>query len=201
MENKDMNGLMDNNVFVAYDNKKITLNLHGTIDDELLGFSVLHQIRQHNSPDAVLEIRINTPGGYVNTGLSFINMLQHEFPGKNTVGVIDSVAYSMGAMIFMACHNRVIYPSSSMLLHTVSAEFTGGKIPDILDHSNNAIYTAKYLFNTLLYPYFSLAEIDSILNGREYYLTADEMIKRKMVDFIIYQGQYLTRKEYKKKVK
>jgi ATP-dependent protease ClpP protease subunit len=185
-------------IFTSSSQVKNVFYLYGVIDNTTITPTILNTIR-NLSPDCLFELRINSPGGWVDYGMPMIHTLQNDLAGK-ALGVIDGVAYSMAALIFKACSVRAVYPTSNMLLHTVSSSLEG-KVPDVLDHAINSLDGAKYLMKSLFRGNFKEEELNNILAGREYYLSAFDMLNRGIADYIIIDGEFVKRKQYLKGLK
>jgi ATP-dependent protease ClpP protease subunit len=198
-EDADMEQLpINDTIFTTSKQLKTVFYLYGVINNNTITPSILNNLR--NIPnDSLLELRINSPGGWVDYGMPMIHILKNDMQ-ERSLGVIDGVAYSMAALIFRACSVRAVYPTSNMLLHTVSSSMEG-KVPDVLEHAINSLDSAKYIMKSLFEDNFKERELDNILAGREYYLSAFDMLKRGIANYIIIDGEFIKRKDYLKSVK
>jgi ATP-dependent Clp protease protease subunit len=72
-----------------------------------------------------------SPGGDVLTGLTTIDVIKNS---KTPIyGVIVGYGYSMSALMFTACHKRIMLPSASLLIHDGSTTLSGSnnKVKDL----------------------------------------------------------------------
>lgn len=65
-----------------------------------------------------LFVHISSSGGHVGPGLDVYDLIRY-YPGK-TIGVVHSMAGSMGAFILQACDWRVATPNAEVLVHHMS---------------------------------------------------------------------------------
>lgn len=124
----------------------------------------------------IAKIYLNTPGGHLDTAISLIHSIQ------NTQATVIVIAHgqvaSAGTMLFFACQNRIVMPYSHFMFHDGSY---GGAEQKFNEHVKYAAATHN-LYKTMAYdfycPYFSEDEVKEILEGKDVYLTANEMIDR-----------------------
>lgn len=74
-----------------------------------------------------LNVRVNSPGGYVWEGLAIANALKAH---GNTTTTVDALAASMGSVIFLAGKRRVMASGSRLMIHN-PASFAGGESSDL----------------------------------------------------------------------
>ena len=157
----------------------------------------------HNSaPTACTwHVHINSTGGSVTEGIRLMD-------GLITTGVINlttelqPMGYSMGALLFMVGGKRVVTSHSDMMIHNYSAVAfgKGGEIIDAHNHHGKQ-------FNALLVEYFvdpgyiTKEEYTRILDGKDLWLTADEMCKRGIATHIEVNGVFMTVESYLKTAK
>lgn len=108
----------------------------GLIDDQQI-VQALADI----GPEQRVTVRINSPGGFVDEGVSIVNALKRHPGGVDTV--VDSLAASMASMIMLAGESRRIAANAKVMIHSVrgGAFGTAGdlrKSADIFDKYQQA---------------------------------------------------------------
>lgn len=73
--------------------------------------------------DDTIFIHLNTPGGQLDTGIQIINAIQNT--QAHVITVIESAAYSMGSLIFLAGDEMVINDNCMMMIHNFNGGFIG----------------------------------------------------------------------------
>lgn len=87
-----------------------------------------HKPKEDRKP---IFIYINSCGGSALIGLNLVDIIKEsETP---VYGVVLSYGYSMGGVIFLACHKRYMFKNSSVLIHDGSMSLSGsaGKVKDL----------------------------------------------------------------------
>lgn len=84
-------------------------------------------------------IRINSPGGSVDAGLILIDTM-HAVKSP-TYCIVESKAYSMGAIILTFCDKRYGYPHATFMLHEASY----GTVGDDLSNRSKMDFLTTYL--------------------------------------------------------
>lgn len=131
-------------------------------------------LRSATSQDEVV-IRINCPGGSVNTGNMIINAINES--EANVIGFIESECGSMATFIFLACHTWGVSEAAEFFCHTCSYG-TWGK-----EHENfsQAEFLRKQQHKMTRKRYKNFLDEDQIerlLLGQDVYLDADEIMDR-----------------------
>jgi len=148
--------------------------------------------------DSVLELKIMSPGGEVIECQQITNLMQNKFK-DNTVAYIESHASSAGAYVFASADKRIIYWNSRIMFHNYSGGYQGDyhKIKTRIDfdskHIIGFIESAK--------RFFTEKEWNKLINGKEYWFTAKEMLERGLATHIILEGVEYDRKKGLKKLK
>ena len=102
-------------------------------------------------PDnATIELFINSHGGYVDEGTAIYNQLKRHKAYK--VGYVDGVAYSVAALILMACDHIVAGLGTTVLVHNMWTVAVGNaedlrKVADDLDkmmESNRQVFMQRF---------------------------------------------------------
>ncbi len=171
------------------------------LDDFIHEGSELHDILNtlHDaSQNDMLEVRINSSGGFARYGQQFINVMKDKFSGR-TITIVEAEALSIAALIFMAGDRRVIYPHSTILFHDVALS-TEGKANEAISRLGVMHLIFIEYMRSLMLPYFTEEEIDSISRGMDMSLDAEEMCKRGVAHCVLVTGSSLTAEEYLKSI-
>ena len=127
------------------------------------------------TPSDEIILHLNTPGGDLDTTIQIINGIRS--CAGVVVGIADGIVASAGTVIFFSCHSLVVQPFSYFMFHDGS-EAAMGKINDNLAQ---VTFMSKFLANLFMevyVPFFSKAEVTKILNGKDLWLTSDEIVER-----------------------
>jgi ATP-dependent Clp protease protease subunit len=102
--------------------KERTIIFNQEVDESILE-RVIYQILKWNKEDEGISIDerkritiiVSSNGGMVTNGLVCCSVIENSL--TPIIGIAIS-AYSMGALIFISCHKRIMYDTSSLLLHS-----------------------------------------------------------------------------------
>ena len=142
---------------------------------------------RESSGDDILELRISSPGGSVVTGQEIINIITDIFP-ETSVAYVDSIAYSMAALIFASCATRIVYPSSQIMIHTYSSGYAG-KQHEIREWSNfDADVLIPYMMD-IVGKYLTKKEKKALKNGKDILISATSALERGLATHIIQNGE------------
>ena len=162
--------------------------------------AVFNELKQAGKND-YLELRISSNGGFITEGQQFYNLIEENF-NKRCVAYVDNHAYSMGALLFCMAEKRVVYPYSTLMFHNYSggAFGKGNEIEAKIKHSSK---TVKKFFKDIIVNkgFLSKKEFKEMLLGKDFWMDAKEMCKRKIATHVIQHGKTLTAKEYLKYLK
>jgi len=126
-------------------------------------------------PNQTIYIHLNTPGGNLNIAMQIINAIGAS--QANVVGLADGEVASAGSLILFACPMIGVQDFCYVMLHDGS-EGAFGKINENL---KQAQFTSK-LLNKICHkvygPFFTEEEINSVLDGKDMWLMAEELEER-----------------------
>ncbi len=135
------------------------------------------------SKDKDIFMYIQSPGGYVHSGLAIYDTMQYIKPDVSTVCV--GIAASAGSMLLMAGAKgkRVALPNSKIMIHQPSGGFKG-QATDMEIHVKDMMETKNRLNN--LYAKHTGQKLDTITDAmeRDNFMTAEEAIEFGLVDKI-----------------
>lgn len=126
-------------------------------------------------PHDHIYLHLNTNGGHLDTGIAIVSAIA-ECQGTVTT-VLDSVAHSMGAILFLAGHQYIVHDCAMMMFHTFNGGFIG-KSSDV-DKQVQA-YKRQYamLVKKTCSKFLTTDEIKRIDNGEELWFASDLIGKR-----------------------
>jgi len=134
---------------------------------------ILNALRD-TTPFDTLEVRVNSGGGFCKNGKALINVLNDKFAGRVDT-VLESDAHSMGAMVFLAGNNRIIYPDSEIMFHDVAVGLPYTKLGISASRLATLRDAAHAGLVADLSPYLEEEVIASILDGEDYYMYSKDM--------------------------
>ena len=173
-----------------YDNKKEVYDYRLFINDfNSIGHEIdeIYNKLQSSTKDDLLELQISSFGGYFNDYMRLCNLCKEHF--YNRVTSKTHYGFSCGAFAALLGDERIIYQNSQLMFHNVTSGLVG-KMSDIEQQFHfDKKYYDKFL-KSVLSPYFTTTEIESIWNGKDMWLDALEMCKRKIATQIFMYGDY-----------
>ena len=125
--------------------------------------------------DDIVEIYFSTQGGNGDSMITLMNLLRT--CRAETHGFLMSSAHSAGSYLLLSCDNIHVGKHVSMLCHQVSYGMAGShhEVKSYVDHIDKE--ERRLVQET--YKYFlSEDEIESLLNGKQIWLTEAEIIQR-----------------------
>ena len=183
--------IMDKTVEKVFEDglKERRLVLNETIDESTLERFTM-QIMKYNKEDMGLPkearkpiiLYINSNGGEIDNGLCLIDVIKQS---KTPVyGVVMSYAYSMGGIILVACHKRIAFKHTTVLIHDGSGGAYGstGKVKDqikFLEKLDSAVKTIV-VENTKI-----TSEKYDEMYDREWYIVGDELKEYGIIDCVV----------------
>lgn len=136
--------------------------------------SMIHHIASASAADIVY-IHLNTPGGRLDTGIQLINAMKES--QARIVAVLDSKAYSLGTMIFLAADEFIVHENCTFMIHNYSSA-TFGKGNEQKAEMQATERWFEKLANKYYFPFLSKEEISKVLNGQDIWMDSDEVKKR-----------------------
>ena len=158
--------------------------LTGPIDENVAA-SVCAQLLflESVSKDKDISMYIQSPGGYVHSGLAIYDTMQYIKPDVTTVCI--GMAASAGSMLLMAGAKgkRIALPNSKIMIHQPSGGFKG-QATDMEIHVKDIMETKDRL--NKLYAKHTGQELDVIATAmeRDNFMLPEEAIKFGLIDRI-----------------
>lgn len=165
-----------------------TVILNAEIDESILETVVLplKNFERDNSQEPVTLI-LNTPGGSVADGLMLCNIIDNYTKPLNII--VPSYSCSMGTIILCSGNKnpnitKKCYPFSFALFHS-GQTYVGGEstsVDDVIDFNRGVDGRIRdyIVTNTNITP-----ELYDLHHRKQWYITAEEMLKYHLVDEII----------------
>lgn len=168
---------------ILYKQSLFKLFIDDIDEDSLEMQSILNEL-QNSSESDTLEVRINSNGGFVHYGMSILNVMNDNFY-ERTVTVIEQLAASMAGLIFIKGDARLIYPHSTLMIHSTSFGVMG-KISDVSDRVLHEKKWNDSNLTTFLKPYLTKKEIEDVLSGKDLWIDAEEMCSKGIATGVIF---------------
>jgi ATP-dependent Clp protease protease subunit len=118
---------------------------------------------------------LNTPGGYLNTAIQIMSAMKQS--NATVITSIEGEVCSAGTLIFLSGDKYIINPNSTFMIHNYSA-WIGGKGNEIAAHAKYREEYAKELMNDVYKDFLTEDEIQSVLDGKDIWLSSNSVIKR-----------------------
>ncbi len=134
-------------------------------------FNVIQTATAHD----VVNLYINSGGGDFWTAMQFISTIAKA--ECHIHASIEGEAHSAASMIFLACHTYSVPDFASMLCHYFSSGYYG-KGEEIAQWSHHVERHYKKIFKDLYKNFLTDAEIDDMINGKDYWLTGVDIVER-----------------------
>lgn len=142
---------------------------------------MIHRINVAGEQDTVF-IHLNTPGGRLDTGVQIINAMQNS--EARVVTVLESEAFSLGTLIFLAGDELVVNDHCMIMFHN----FKGGVVGKGHEQLSQLEATIKWfteLAREIYIPFLSEEEFERIIKGEDLYMHSAEI--RERIDRMIAQ--------------
>lgn len=182
-----LNKFYDNTFDELLKERKILINCG--IDEGCIEL-ISAQIMKFNKQDKDIPVEkrkpiyllINSLGGEVFSGLNCCSLIKSS--KTPVIGVVLAYAYSMGAVIFSACHKKLMFENSSILIHDGSTSLSGSanKVKDLQKFYNLIDNKIKDII--VSNSKISSEEYDANID-RELYMMAEECKEKGLCDSII----------------
>lgn len=133
------------------------------------------QVLRDAGPEDAVVLHINSPGGSLNTCIQVIDAINKA--QCTVIGSAEGEVASAAAFIFFSCHGYQIGHHCEFLVHTARGGSVG-KTGDMESEVGSLQKRMRGFLKDVLGPFFTKKEIKRILDGREHYLSGDEVLDR-----------------------
>ena len=135
----------------------------------------MFDVIRHARPDDTVKIYLNSFGGDLFTAIQFLRVLSES--NAEVVVSIEGACMSAATLLFLAADSVEITPHSSIMIHNYSSGTfgKGGEMHWQIQHERK---WSEHLFEEVYEDFLSLAEIKSVLDGKDIWLDSDEVLAR-----------------------
>jgi len=167
--------------------KKYTLYISVFGHDNNQLHKIINALRKGTEHD-LLEIRIDSPGGYVSEGIIMYNIMRELFNGRVTT-YVDSTAFSMGAMLFSLGDERIAYEDSSLMYHNYSSGYfgKGQELKSYIDYEDRH-FEEFFKKKIVSKGFLTDEEYQQMKIGQDFWLNSLDMAKRDICTHVIVGG-------------
>lgn len=154
--------------------KQISIFLSSMIGSPIEYVEMINRIKQATEND-VIYIYLNTPGGNLETGVQIINAIRNT--PAHVVVSLESVAHSLGTLIFLSGDELQIHDNCLMMFHNFSTGMYG-KGHEITAEIEAVNKWYNKMFRKICVPFLTTEEIEQVIDGRDLWLETDEIKRR-----------------------
>lgn len=148
--------------------------LSGVILEPAAYVKMIHTINVAPPHDTIY-IHLNTPGGYLHTGIQLVNAMKSS--EATVVCSLEGEAKSLGSLIFLAADQFIIHDNSLMMIHN----FSGGVYGKGKEAEMEMIATLEWfadIGDKYYIPFLSKKEFEGVVNDKDIWLHAPEIRTR-----------------------
>jgi ATP-dependent protease ClpP protease subunit len=145
-----------------------------SINDPKNYVDMIHRIKTA-SPNDIIYIYLNTPGGRLDTGIQIINAMRAS--AAHIVTVLEGEVCSLGTLIFLSGDEFTVHDNCMFMIHNFSSG-THGKGNEQLARIESTVRWFKKLAKDTYIPFLSEEELDEVLEGKDMWMDSDEVRKR-----------------------
>jgi ATP-dependent protease ClpP protease subunit len=164
--------------FQQYEQQFTAQHVHFYLSEEIAEpdayADMIHRINVA-SPADVIFIHLNTPGGNLATGIQIINAMQNS--QAKVVTVLESMAYSLGTLIFLAGDEMVVNDHCMMMFHNFKGGILG-KGQELVAQLEATVKWFAALSRKIYVPFLTEDEFDRIIRGEDLWMQSPEIRKR-----------------------
>jgi ATP-dependent Clp protease protease subunit len=166
--------------------KSRILFLGGGVDDDVANLIIAQLLfLEYEDPDGDVEMYINSPGGYVHSGLAIYDTMQFIKPDVSTICV--GMAASMGAVLLTsgAAGKRYSLPHARVMIHQGSAGI-GHSTPADIEIAAREILKSRATMEEIVARHTG-QPIEKVHNDmdRDYFMSAEEARAYGLVDRVM----------------
>jgi ATP-dependent Clp protease protease subunit len=160
--------------------------LAGMVEDDMANLIIAQLLfLEYEDPDGDIEMYVNSPGGYVHSGLAIYDTMQFVKPDVSTICV--GMAASMGAVLLSsgAAGKRFCLPHARVMIHQGSAGI-GRAAPADIEIAAREILKTRETMEQIVARHTG-QPIDKVHRDmdRDYFMSADEARAYGLVDRVM----------------
>jgi ATP-dependent Clp protease, protease subunit len=130
---------------------------------------------QCSSEHDVIFIHLNSPGGDLTAGVQILNAMLTS--PAHVVTSLEGEVASMAAILFLAGDEYIIHDDCLFMIHNYSGGAIG-KAHEIRDQIRGVDQWVENLFKKMLIPFVSEEEFTSLVDGKDMWMSSDEVRTR-----------------------
>lgn len=161
-----------------YEQQLTAQQIHFYLSKEIIApehyTDMIHRINIATANDIIF-IHLNTPGGQLDTGIQLINAMQNT-PAK-VVTVLESTAYSLGTLIFLAGDEMVVNDNCMMMFHNFKGGILG-KGNELVSQLDATVKWFTSMSRKIYIPFLTEDEFERVLRGEDFWMQSSEIRKR-----------------------
>jgi ATP-dependent protease ClpP protease subunit len=146
----------------------------GEIGDPTQFLDLINILKTAEEHDTIF-IYLNTPGGSLQTTVQIISAMRQ--CSATVVTCLEGEVCSAGTLIFLAGTKHVVNPNCTFMIHNYS-QWIGGKGNEVALRVKYSEQFFKKLALDLYKGFMSEEEIQSVIDGKDYWMDSDEVIRR-----------------------
>lgn len=123
------------------------------------------------SESDIIYLHLNTPGGSLNTAVEIIHAISQS--SATVITCADGQVASAGSLLFFSGNAFLVGEFCEVMVHDGSSG-EWGKINENLISAQFTSDRLRRIYHKVYGKFLSHEEVESVLNGRDLYLTADE---------------------------
>lgn len=175
-EEEESKGLVpvSDNAFVRSTGNVFDFYLNGTIEGPDKYVEWNHIIRSSSERDLIY-FHINCYGGDVMTAVQLMRSMAES--NAQIIASVEGACMSAATFIFLVADSFEISEHSMFMFHNYSG-FSFGKGHEMKEQVNHEDKWSKHLLKSIYKDFFTTEEITEIGNGKDFWLTPDEVGKR-----------------------
>jgi ATP-dependent protease ClpP protease subunit len=164
--------------FQQYEQQVTAQQIHFYLSEEIAEpdayTDMIHRINAATPMDVIF-VHLNTPGGRLDTGIQIINAMQNS--QAKVVTVLESMAYSLGTLIFLAGDEMVVNDHCMMMFHNFKGGILG-KGNELISQLDATVKWFAALAKKIYVPFLSEEEFERIIRGEDLWMHSPEIRKR-----------------------
>jgi ATP-dependent protease ClpP protease subunit len=178
-DDEDNEGVPKSMLYLPYfeaqrTSRKITAYLDENVKEPRY-YRQLIQAMDSLSEDDIVEISVNSYGGYLDGAIALLNAMDNCEAQVHVKH--EGMAASAASLIVLAAPSVFVSPNATLMIH--SATFGSfGKQTDVLGHAAFVDQKVKMLMSKVYKDFLSSDEFAEVLMGRELWMHYDEIVAR-----------------------
>ncbi len=167
-----LNGTPD--FFINTNGRNMSFYLSGPLEGPEKYTQWFHIIR-NSSPNDVIRLHINSPGGNADSALQFMRVMRES--AATIVASVEGNCSSAMTMIFLSADVVEISPHSIFMFHNYSGGMAG-KGGEMFQQITHMKQWSEDLLRDVYTDFLTETEINNILNNQDIWMSADEAGRR-----------------------